>query len=116
MRLASKVLKPVARMMAPTSMVSMRLRLVEVDGVAIGADLHAGLLALAALELDAGVRVDDDHLRHGLREGDVDRLALAQAQVELVGDFAVLVHAGLDALQATHAGVLDDVARLAAAP
>ena len=71
-------------MMVPTSIFSIFCFLLEVDGLAIAAGLHAGLLALAALELDAGFGVDQDHLRHRLREGNIDRLALAQAQVELV--------------------------------
>ncbi|MHC4933885.1 MAG: hypothetical protein ACYTGV_17030, partial [Planctomycetota bacterium] len=52
------------------------LDLLEVDRVAIAARLDAGLLALAGLELAARLRVDGDHLRHGLRKGHVDRLAV----------------------------------------
>jgi hypothetical protein len=51
-------------------------------------------------------------LRHRLREGNVNRLPLPQAQVELVGDAGVLEDARLDALQATDAGIFDDVTRL----
>ena len=49
----------------------------------------------------------------GLRERDVDRLALAQALVELIGELRLLVDAVGDALLAAGAEVLVDVARLA---
>ncbi len=41
-----------------------------------------------------------DDLRRGLRERDVDRLALAEALVELVGELRLLEDAGVDALLA----------------
>ena len=69
------------------------LGLREVDALPI-AGLDAGLLALARLELQAGLGVDEDDLGRGLREGDVDGLPLAQAHVELVGEAGVLVDAG----------------------
>jgi hypothetical protein len=90
-----------------------RLLLLEVDRVAVAAGLDAGLGALSGLELDAGLRVDDDELRHRLREGHVDRLPVVHAQVELVRRLALLEDAGLDALLAADAQVFDDVAGLA---
>src|SRR5208283_5409675 len=85
----------------------------QVDRMALAAGVDAGLLALAGLEVDAGFRVDDRHLRNGLREGDIDRLALAQPHVEFVYELALLVDACLDALQAADTKVFHDVARLA---
>ena len=67
----------------------------------------------AAFEVQADLRVDQHHLRRGLRERDIDRLALAQALVELVGNFGSLIDAVGDALLAAGAEVLVDVARLA---
>ena len=58
-------------------------------------------LHLPGLELDAGLRIDHHYLRHGLRERQVNRLPLAQAQVEFVGNLALLVNAGGYALLAS---------------
>ena len=65
------------------------------------------------LKFEADFRVDEHHLRRGLREGDIDRLALAQALVELVGELRLLIDAVGDALLAAGAEVFVDVARLA---
>jgi len=86
----------------------------EIDGVAVGAGLDAGLLALAGLELDAGLAVDDRGLRNGLREGKVNGAALAKSLVELVVDLGHLKDAGFDAFLAADAQILVDVAGAAA--
>src|SRR5512146_2607226 len=90
------------------------LLLFEVDGVAFGAGLHACLLALPSLELDARIRIDKDLLRYGLREGKIDGLALTQSLIESVGCFALFVDAGGNAFLASDAQVLDNVAGLSA--
>src|SRR3989304_5481338 len=71
------------------------LLLREVDGLPVAADLHAGLLALAALELDAGLGVDDHQLGHGLGEGHVDRLVLGGARAGTSTPLVVLLYTGL---------------------
>ena len=63
-------------------------------------------------ELDAGFRIDQHLLRHGLREGQIDRLALAKPEIEVVGPAAFLVNTGFHALLATNAKFFQDVARL----
>ena len=107
----SKGWNPVARMIVPTSMSLNSSVCVKSMALPI-AGLDAGLLALSRLELQARLGVDQDDLGRGLREGDVDRLPLAQADVELVGESSLLVDAGLDALHAADAEVLVDVAGL----
>ena len=85
----------------------------EVNRLPVGAGFEAGLLALAGLDLKAAFRVNHDHLRHGLRERDVNGLALAQADVEFVRELPLLEDAGLDALLAADAQLLVHVTRLA---
>ena len=93
------------------------LLLGEVDGLLFAAGFDARLLALvgqdAALEIEADLRVDQHHLGRGLGERDVDRLALAEALVEFVGELGLLVDAVGDALLAAGAEVLVDVPGLA---
>ena len=76
-------------------------------------DDRRAVRVLVALEVQADVRVDEHHLRRGLRERDVDRLALAEPLVELVLELRLLEDAVRDALLAADAEILDDVARLA---
>ena len=94
------------------------LLLLEVDRLPIAAGLHAGLLALVrqdtALEVQADFRVDQHHLGRGLRERNVHRLALAEAFIEIVVEFGLLVDAMGDALLAAGAEVFQHVPRLAA--
>ena len=79
------------------------LLLCEVDGMPVRARFDACLLAAPRLQLQAPIPVDDDHLRDGLRERDVDRFALAETHVELVGVLSLLEHARIDALLAADA-------------
>ena len=95
----------------PTSISSDLFLLREVDAGPI-AGLDTGLLALALLELQAGLGVEDDDLRCCLREGDIDRLPFPQAEVEFVREAGILVDARRDAFQAAHAEIFLDVAGL----
>jgi len=56
--------------------------LLEVDGAG-GAELLAGP-AFLTLEKDAGIDVDHGDTRHGLREGGIDGLAVAEARLEIL--------------------------------
>ena len=77
--------------------------------MAVAARIDASGLTLAGLELNAGFRIDYRHLRNGLREWDVDRLPLTQAQVEIVRHLGLFVDACVQALQTSGAEVLVDV-------
>src|ERR1019366_9063450 len=92
------------------------LRLLEVNGLLLSASLDAGLLALVgerpALKVKADLRIDQHNLGCGLREGDIDRFALAKALVEFVQELRLLINAVGDALLAAGAEVLIDVAGL----
>ncbi len=88
------------------------LGLLEVDGAGL-AEFLAGP-AFAFLEVGAVLRGNDRDARHGLREGEVNGRAAAQAQVELR---EVLFPGALfDTGAAAGTQVFVDVARLAAHP
>ena len=79
-RVASKASKPGVSTTLPTSRSDGLLRLVVVDGPGL-ADLGAQA-ALARLEMDAVLAVDDRHARRGLGMGQVDARPGAQVLVD----------------------------------
>jgi hypothetical protein len=117
MRLASKVWNPVATMIVPTliSLISsfcLKSMAFFSPQASTQVFLHLSV-SDAALEVEADFGIDQHHLGRGLRERDIDRLALAEALVELVGELRLLIDAVGDAFLAAGAEVLVDVARLA---
>ena len=58
--------------------------------------------AFTCLELDAGLTVDNRHLRNGLRKGNIDCAAILQSHIEFTRSFAGRTFFGTDAAAAAH--------------